>query len=110
MKRDEDGAPEHSKAGAVELTKPEEIDADKKCVGHGLIDVLMPASPPQPKNARVIRLFSGEPGERDARPLGEPAPSSNQQQRHALKAARNQSLFAAAGFTRPGRVDAKSGG
>ena len=64
---------------------------------HSLLDVLMPAKPPEPKNARVIRLFDCESagGERPAAPQAakrEPSP------REAAKAARRLSLFAAAGL------------
>ena len=72
---------------------------DEACprFGHSLLDVLMPAKPPEPKNARVIRLFDCESvgGERPVTPQvakREPSP------REAAKAARKLSLFAAAGL------------
>ena len=68
-------------------------------VGHSIMDCLMPATPPQPKNARVIRIFDYEekhevrPREESAKPAREESRS-----REAAKAARNQSLLAAAGL------------
>ena len=68
-------------------------------LGHSIMDCLMPATPPQPKNARVIRLFDYEekhevrPREESAKPAKEESRS-----REAAKAARNQSLLAAAGL------------
>ena len=82
---------------------------------HSLLSVLMPATPPEPKNARVIRLFDFEasanepaPAAAAAVPAEAPAPQEGVSQaaaapakpepksRDAAKAARNQSLFAAA--------------
>ena len=70
---------------------------------HSLLDVLMPASPPQPKNARVVRLFdidgvkdecrAPQAEARAAKPAREPSA------REAAKAARKLSLFAAAGLS-----------
>lgn len=73
--------------------------------GHSLLDVLMPATPPVPKNARVIRLFDYEAAKHDPRPPAEPAAikapvdvpaPSAETKKEAAKAARNQSLLAAA--------------
>ena len=67
--------------------------------GHSLLDVLMPANPPEPKNARVIRLFDIEGGKNDqpqafqAQPVRREARSG----RRASRELRNQSLLAAAG-------------
>ena len=74
-------------------------------VAHSLISVLMPADPPKPKNARIIRLFDYEAAKNDPQPAdaaaapqtdvapkAKPEPKS----REAAKAARNQSLLAAA--------------
>lgn len=106
--------------GEVSLTQEEmellsELDvpgADH--VAHSLLSVLMPAKPPQPKNARVIRLFDYEAAKSDpvcgdvaseprsdapkARAAPQPvAPVKPEpKNREAAKAARNQSLFAAA--------------
>ena len=66
---------------------------------HSIMDCLMPATPPQPKNARVIRLFDYEekhetrPREESVKPAKEESKS-----REAAKAARNTSLLAAAGL------------
>jgi hypothetical protein len=69
--------------------------------GHSIMDCLMPATPPQPKNARVIRLFDYEeksdarPREEAVKAVKEESPTRN---REAARAARNQSLLAAAGL------------
>ena len=80
---------------------------------HSLLSVLMPAKPPQPKNARVIRLFDYEAAKSDPvcdanssaqadAPQPQVVPQSaapvkpEPKNREAAKAARNQSLFAAA--------------
>jgi len=81
---------------------------------HSLLSVLMPATPPQPKNARVIRLFDFDAGANEpapaaaAAPPEAPAPQEGVAQavaapakpepksRDAAKAARNQSLYTAA--------------
>ena len=72
---------------------------------HGLMDVLLPATPPRPRNARVVRLFDGE-SERSVPHMvttpivqmpAEPKPSSREAAR-AARAARNQSLLTAAGL------------
>lgn len=70
---------------------------------HSLLDVLMPAKPPEPKNARVVRLFDYEARD-EARPASPASPASPQiakrepTPREAAKAARKLSLFAAAGL------------
>lgn len=73
-------------------------EAQSPRLGHSLLDVLMPAKPPEPKNARVIRLFDYE-GDRDA---AQPAPLQVGRReptpREAAKAARKLSLFTAAGL------------
>ena len=66
------------------------------------MSVLMPASPPEPKNARIVRLFDIEAAKYDPKP-GEPAtvaPARKEQQRNraALRELRSQSLFAAARY------------
>ncbi len=85
---------------------------------HSLLSVLMPATPPEPKNARIIRLFDfdgdkndAKPAEAAAAPEQDAAPQAGDPQaaaaaaapakpepksRDAAKAARNQSLFTAA--------------
>jgi hypothetical protein len=65
-----------------------------------LLDVLMPANPPEPKNARIIRQFDVEAAKTDARPAAE-APQGRPQERRSRKEARalrNRSLRAAAGL------------
>jgi hypothetical protein len=66
--------------------------------GHSLLDVLMPANPPEPKNARVIRLFDIEAKDQQspgyqAVPVRREARSG----RRASRELRSQSLLAAAG-------------
>lgn len=71
----------------------------------GIMDVLFPARPPEPKNPRVIRRFDLEAAKNDPRP-GEPAapapaPKVNPAERlsrEEAKALRNRSLLAAAGL------------
>ena len=76
---------------------------------HGLMDVLQPATPPQPKNARIIRRFDLEAAKNDPKPEGEARAESDRpgratkprdfsRTREELRALRNRSLAAAAGF------------
>jgi hypothetical protein len=77
---------------------------------HGLMDVLQPATPPQPKNARIVRRFDLEAAKNDPKPQGGGEPEgeraarsckSNREfsrTREELRALRNRSLAAAAGF------------
>ena len=78
----------------------ESLDASPRVV-HSLMDVLLPAKPPEPKNARIIRLFDIEAAKND--PL--PAASNEIQKAHherksrdEARAQRNRSLLAAAGL------------
>ena len=67
--------------------------------GHSLLDVLMPANPPEPKNARVVRLFDIEGGKND-QPQAVQAQAVRREARSGRRASRelrNQSLLAAAG-------------
>ena len=73
---------------------------------HSLLAVLMPATPPVPKIARVIRLCDIEAAKYDPRP-GEPAPVARTapapapkkvNSRSALREERSKSLFAAARY------------
>lgn len=80
----------------VELTRDDAGDAsDPGRRAHSLIDVLMPATPPEPKNARVVRLFDYEAGAAPP-PV---APRREPSAREAAKAARNLSLSVAAGLS-----------
>ena len=70
--------------------------------GHSLLDVLMPANPPEPKNARVIRLFDIEGGKNDPQPqqqgyVAQPVRREARSGRRASRELRSQSLLAAAG-------------
>jgi hypothetical protein len=68
--------------------------------GHSLLDVLMPANPPEPKNARVIRLFDIEGAKNDPKPQAmqvETVRREGRSGRRASRELRNQSLLAAAG-------------
>ena len=96
--------------GGLGLTHEEnETIADLEAAGlhqvaHSLMAVLMPADPPKPKNARIIRLFDYEAAKNDPQPAGEPAIAApapekakpESKSREAAKAARNVSLLAAA--------------
>ena len=66
-----------------------------------IMDVLMPATPPEPKNARIIRQFDLEAAKTDERPVAE-VPSrkaqSERRSREEARALRNRSLRAAAGL------------
>jgi len=74
--------------------------------GHSLMDVLRPATPPEPKNARVIRLFDLEAAKYDPKPVAEPtepapdtaAADAAKRTRDAEREARRLSLRAAAGL------------
>ena len=67
--------------------------------GHSIIDVLMPANPPEPKNARVIRLFDIEGGKNEQPQAfqAEPVKRDARSGRRASRELRSQSLRAAAG-------------
>ena len=72
---------------------------------HGLrgslLDVLMPATPPEPKNARIVRLFDIEGAKNDAQLNGaeaEPVRREARSGRRASRELRSQSLLAAAGL------------
>lgn len=73
---------------------------------HSLLAVLLPANPPAPKNARVIRLFDIEAAKNDPQP-GAPAVSTaaaerpakpKENSRSALREERSKSLLAAARY------------
>jgi hypothetical protein len=72
-----------------------------RCFGS-IMDVLMPATPPEPKNARIVRQFDLEAAKTDARPMQEepqPArPRPERRSREEARAFRNRSLRAAAGL------------
>jgi hypothetical protein len=67
---------------------------------HSLLSVLFPAKPPRPRNARIVRLFDLEAAKHDPEPgeapVVEPPPKEEPRTREAIRAARNQSLLAAA--------------
>lgn len=78
---------------------------------HNIMDVLFPAKPPEPKNARVIRLFDLEAAKNDPAPavvaaavvgpavaVGNKPEKKESRSREALRAQRNQSLRVAAGL------------
>ena len=66
---------------------------------HSLLDALMPANPPQPKNARVVRLFDYEAGRMDAPAPLPVEPAREPDARETARAARRLSLSAAAGLS-----------
>lgn len=85
-------------------TQAEAADAAEKeyqsTVFGNFMDVLMPAKPPEPKNARIVRQFDLEAAKTDSRP--EPMTGSKSQpesrSREEARALRNRSLRAAAGL------------
>ena len=93
------------KVQSVTVDEPCEIDLTPQ----SLLSVLMPANPPEPRNARIVRLFDLEAAEYDSQPEGfadcppseekalvEQGRQQQQRSRKARRAARNESLFAAA--------------
>jgi hypothetical protein len=68
-----------------------------------LMDVLMPATPPEPKNARIVRQFDLEAAKNDPQPVVSAAaqsrPQTERRSREEARAHRNRSLRAAAGFS-----------
>ena len=68
-----------------------------------LLDVLMPATPPEPKNARIVRQFDLEAAKNDPQPAVSAAaqtrPQNERRSREEARAHRNRSLRAAAGFS-----------
>ena len=68
---------------------------------HNIMDVLMPATPPAPVNARVIRRFDLEAAKEDARraAASRPKPARHDPRRRGqMREERNQSLLKAAGL------------
>jgi hypothetical protein len=109
--------PKSVEEAAVEEPAAEEPAlADSPDVSYGLMDVLRPARPPQTKNARIIRRFDLEAAKYDPKPQLDPqtqlqsqnpaeaprsvddAAAQPTRSREELKALRNRSLAAAAGF------------
>ena len=79
--------------------------ADLKEVGGfgNIMDVLRPATPPVPKNARIVRQLDVEAARTEAQRVAEGAPATRAQPgrratRSEKRALRNRSLFAAAGL------------
>ena len=72
-----------------------------RCLGN-IMDVLMPARPPEPKNARIVRQFDLEAVKTDARAMREESPAAKSRperpSREEARALRNRSLRAAAGL------------
>ena len=68
---------------------------------HNIMNVLMPANPPAPVNARVIRRFDLEAAKDDARraAASPPKPARHEPRRRSQsREERNQSLMKAAGL------------
>ncbi|MGZ8156197.1 MAG: hypothetical protein ACXWUK_12935 [Burkholderiales bacterium] len=105
-----DGALDTEPAGECSAPAEENDAAQGDGVGEfqpaplSLMSVLMPANPPRPRNARIIRLFDLEAAKHDPKPEDadvpaiEPQPKEEPRTREALRAARNQSLLVAAGL------------
>src|SRR5687768_15703970 len=72
-----------------------------RCFGN-IMDVLMPARPPEPKHARIVRQFDLEASKTDAGPMQGQAPATRSRperaSREEARALRNRSLRAAAGL------------
>lgn len=83
----------------LDSATPESFDPSPR-TAHSLMDVLMPANPPQPKNARIIRLFDIEAAKTDPDPAASPVEKTQQERksREEARALRNRSLLAAAGL------------
>jgi hypothetical protein len=90
-------------AGAAEeIGRDDEHAQRAQPCGHSLMDVLMPAHPPEPKNARIVRLFDIE-GSKDApQPIEYVSAAAVRREarsgRRASRELRGQSLLAAAGL------------
>jgi hypothetical protein len=90
-------------AGAAEELGGQDEHAEpvQRC-GHGLMDVLMPAKPPEPKNARIVRLFDIEGSKDEVQPIEYVSAASVRREarssRRASRELRGQSLLAAAGL------------
>ena len=91
----------------TQTQQPEAETAGHEAAGRvigSLLDVLMPATPPEPKNARIVRQFDLEAAKTDPRPVTlaavpeKRAPQPEHRTREEAKAYRNRSLRAAAGF------------
>ena len=83
-----------------ESATPAEASCDAAPKVHNIMDVLYPAKPPEPKNARIIRLFDLEAAKTDPQPAAEPVEKAQQERKNRddAKALRNRSLLAAAGL------------
>ena len=92
--------------GADPLNEAEDATANEEnveglpIVTHSLMDVLMPAKPPEVKNARIIRLFDIEAAKTDPQPGVPEVPKAQHERknREEARAQRNRSLLAAARF------------
>jgi hypothetical protein len=87
---------------AEDLGRDDEYVSSARACGHSLMDVLMPAKPPEPKNARVVRLFDIDGAKNDPQPPEYvSAVAVRREARSSRRAAREQrgtSLLAAAGL------------
>ena len=73
-----------------------------ECFGN-IMDVLRPATPPAPKNARIVLQLDVEAARTEAQRVAEAGPATRAQPgrrttRAKKRALRNRSLFAAAGL------------
>jgi hypothetical protein len=87
---------------AEDLGSDDEYVSRARACGRSLMDVLMPAHPPEPKNARVIRLFDIEGAKNDPQPLEYVSAAAVRREarsgRRASREQRGTSLLAAAGL------------
>ena len=93
---DDGGTPSDAESA---MPAEDNFDAAPRVI-HSLLDVLLPAKPPEPKNARIIRLFDIEAGKNDPRPASDEIgkPQQERKSRDEARALRNRSLFTAAGL------------
>jgi hypothetical protein len=116
MDQNATGMGEHAMRGPAETPCEPASEFVPAQAGYGLMDVLFPVTPPQPRNARIVRLFDLEAAKYDPRPetpqdaLGvaaAPAPGASQataagpkepRTRSASREERRSSLAAAAGL------------
>jgi len=99
MDTDVTAGEERSMAPAENETQEDEQVLPRSA--HNIMDVLLPATPPEPVNARVIRRFDLEAAKEDARRAASSPPKPPRRDarpRSQLREERNQSLLKAAGL------------
>jgi hypothetical protein len=95
------GSQMNATGAAEDLGRDDEYVSRGRACGHSLMDVLMPAHPPEPKNARVVRLFDIEGAKSDPQPPQYVSAAAVRREARGRRASREQrgtSLLAAAGL------------